>query len=338
MPGGILLSKNNCEKTLDTISKPFKMPLLLGGCVIGTIVHSLVSVMYRYIVLVVIAIIALATGQTYAADEGHHLPSAAVPVFEFFGITVSNSMIITWVVTLLLILFVRVATRNIELIPGGIQNFLEAIVEGLYEFFGEILGEKVLRGTFWFFSAIFLFILATNWFSLIPGVGSVGWGYETAAGRFLVETPLLRGGNADLNMTAAMSMLFFFFWTVWAFKFNGIKGVAREIFGVKGEGITGLLFVFLAVIFFLVGFLEIISICFRPISLMFRLYGNIYAGEVMLETMMGMGPVLGTLASLPVYFLETMVGLVQALVFALLTAVFTATMCQHENSHEGAEH
>ncbi len=71
---------------------------------------------------------------------------------------------------------------------------------------------------------------------------------------------------------------------------------------------------------------------------MFRLYGNIYAGEVMLETMMGMGPVLGTLASLPVYFLETMVGLVQALVFALLTAVFTATMCQHENSHEGAEH
>ncbi|NCC59356.1 MAG: F0F1 ATP synthase subunit A [Verrucomicrobiae bacterium] len=292
--------------------------------------------MYRYVILVVFAVFALASGSVCASEEGHHLPSAAVPVFDFFGFILSNSMIITWVVTLLIILFVRISTRNMQLVPGKMQNFLEAIVEALYEFLGGILGGKVLLKTFWFFSAIFIFILSTNWFSLVPGVGSIGWGSDVA-GRFVIETPLLRGGNADLNMTSAMAILFFFFWTIWAFKFNGIKGVAKEIFGVKGEGITGVLFLFLAVIFFLVGFLEVISICFRPVSLMFRLYGNIYAGEVMLESMMGMGPILGIFASLPVYFLETLVGLVQALVFALLTAVFTATMCQHEN-HEGAEH
>jgi len=292
--------------------------------------------MYRYVVLVFFAILALASGSVYASEEGHHLPSAAVPVFNFFGFTLSNSMIITWVVTLLIILFVRISTRNMQPIPGRMQNFLEAIVEVLYEFLEGILGGKVLLKTFWFFSAIFIFILSTNWFSLVPGVGSIGWGSDMA-GHFVIETPLLRGGNADLNMTSAMAILFFFFWTIWAFKFNGIKGVAKEIFGVKGEGITGVLFLFLTVIFFLVGFLEVISICFRPVSLMFRLYGNIYAGEVMLESMIGMGPILGIFASLPVYFLETLVGLVQALVFALLTAVFTATMCQHEN-HDGAEH
>lgn len=292
--------------------------------------------MYRYVILVFFAVLALADGSVYASEEGHHLPSAAVPVFNFFGFTLSNSMIITWVVTLLIILFVRISTRNMQIVPGRMQNFLEAIVEALYEFLEVILSRKVLLKTFWFFSAIFIFILSTNWFSLIPGVGSIGWG-SVVDGRFVIETPLLRGGNADLNMTSAMAILFFFFWTIWAFKFNGIKGIAKEIFGVKGEGITGFLLLFLGVIFFLVGFLEIISICFRPVSLMFRLYGNIYAGEVMLESMMGMGPILGIFASLPVYFLETLVGLVQALVFALLTAVFTATMCQHEN-HEGAEH
>lgn len=271
------------------------------------------------------------------ASEGEHgLPSAAVQVTTIFGIPISNSMIITWIVTLLLILFVRLATRHVSLIPGKLQNFAEAIVEGLYSFSEEILSNKVLRGTFWFFSAIFIFILANNWFSLIPGVGSIGWGETTESGHFSIATPLFRGGNADLNMTCAMSMLFFLVWTIWAFRYNGVKGVAKELFGVKGDGIKGALFVLLAIIFFLVGFLEIISICFRPISLMFRLYGNIFAGEVMMETMMGMGgPLVGILASLPIYFLEVLVGFVQAMVFALLTAVFTSTMCTHEEQEGG---
>ncbi|MBO4796570.1 MAG: F0F1 ATP synthase subunit A, partial [Verrucomicrobia bacterium] len=116
-------------------------------------------------------------GAEPVTGEEHGLTSAAVPVFQIFGLTISNSMIITWIVTLLIILFVRMATRGMGLVPGKLQNFLEMIVEGLYEFFKGILGERVVRSTFWFFSAIFLFILSTNWFSLLPGVGSMGWGH-----------------------------------------------------------------------------------------------------------------------------------------------------------------
>ncbi len=290
--------------------------------------------MARLIALILLFTLLPFEGVLCAASEEHGLSPAAVQVFSVFGFPISNSMIITWVVTVLLIVAVRVATHNMTLVPGKLQNFAEAIVEGLYTFFEGIVGNKVVKGTFWFFSAIFVYILATNWFSLIPGIGTVGWGIDTESGAFHVSQPLLRGGNADLNMTCAMAMLFFLFWCVWAFRYNGVKGVFKEIFGVKGGGVTGAMLAFLAIIFFLVGFLEVISICFRPISLMFRLYGNIYAGEVMMETMMAMGgQLVAILASLPVYILETLVGFIQAMVFALLTAVFTATMCTHEEEH-----
>ena len=107
------------------------------------------------------------------------------------------------------------------------------------------------------------------------------------------------------------------------------------MFAPKGES-TGLLKVLMAVVFFAVGLLEIISILFRPVSLSFRLYGNTFAGENMLETMATLVPVLGWLLPIPFYFLELMVGLVQALVFMLLTAVFTLLMCQHEEERPAA--
>jgi F-type H+-transporting ATPase subunit a len=92
------------------------------------------------------------------------------------------------------------------------------------------------------------------------------------------------------------------------------------------------------VIFFLVGFLEVFSIMFRPVSLSFRLFGNIFAGENMLEAMANLVPALKWLLPVPFYFMELLVGLVQALVFMLLTAVFTMLICMHEEGHEGAHH
>jgi F-type H+-transporting ATPase subunit a len=91
------------------------------------------------------------------------------------------------------------------------------------------------------------------------------------------------------------------------------------------------------VVFFAVGCLEIISILFRPVSLSFRLYGNIFAGENMLESMARLVPSLGWLLPIPFYFMELLVGLVQALVFMLLTAVFTLLICQHEEEHAAAD-
>ena len=150
-------------------------------------------------------------------------------------------------------------------------------------------------------------------------------------------TPLLRGGNADLNMTFAMAMVFMVLWFIWALQANGAGGFLAHLFGAKGES-SGFLRVLLVVIFFLVGILEVFSISFRPISLGFRLYGNIYAGENMMEAMTNLVPALKWLIPVPFYFMELLVGVVQALVFTLLTAVFTMLICMHEEGHEKAHH
>jgi F-type H+-transporting ATPase subunit a len=138
-------------------------------------------------------------------------------------------------------------------------------------------------------------------------------------------------------MTLAMALIFFACWIVWAIREVGPLGFFKELFAPKGES-TGFLKLLLVVVFFAAGCLEVISILFRPVSLSFRLYGNIFAGENMLETMGKLIPGFGWLLPIPFYFLELLVGLVQALVFMLLTAVFTLLICQHEEHPVAADH
>ena len=244
------------------------------------------------------------------------------------GLPITNSMIVTWIVAIGLIVFAQFATREMSSVPGKLQNVLEWIVEGVYGLLESIIGAHLAKKTFWLFGTIFIFILAANWIGLVPGVGTIGWGHHTADG-FVVEQPLLRGANADLNLTLAMALIFFGCWIVWALQEVGIRGVAKELFGAKGET-TGFMKPVMAVIFLAAGLLEIISILFRPVSLSFRLYGNVFAGETMLETMSRLVRGLGWLLPIPFYFMELLVGLVQALVFMLLCAVFTLLICQHE--------
>jgi F-type H+-transporting ATPase subunit a len=247
---------------------------------------------------------------------------------------ITNSMLVTWIVAAGIIVFAQLATRKIKPIPSGAQNFWEWLVESLYNFLESIIGRDLVKKTFWFFATIFIFILFVNWFGLIPGVGTIGWGHhDPATGVFHIDRPLLRGGNADLNMTFAMAMIFFLLWIVWAIQANGVGGFLLHLFGPKGET-SGFLKILMIVIFFMVGWLEIVSILFRPISLSFRLFGNIYAGESILEAMSTMVPALSWLIPIPFYFMEILVGIVQALVFMLLTAVFTLLIAQHEPGHE----
>jgi F-type H+-transporting ATPase subunit a len=276
-----------------------------------------------------------AEGQAVAGEHG--LPRHAVELTRWMGFPITNSMVVTWVVALALITFAQLATRRMSLVPAGAQNLLEWLVEALYEFLEGIVGPQLVRKTFWFFATIFLFILCLNWFGLIPGVGTIGWGARQEHG-FEVTTPLFRGADADLNMTLGMALTFFACWLVWALQANGIKGFFLHIFGPQGD-MTGPLKVLMIGVFFLVGLLEVVSILFRPVSLCFRLYGNIFAGENMLETMGRLVPgAVGWLVPVPFYFLELMVGLVQALVFMLLTAVFTLLICQHEEGDEAPHH
>ena len=263
----------------------------------------------------------------------HGLPQSAVEIGRVFGFPITNSMVVTWIVAIGLIGFAQTATRNMAQVPGGAQNLLEWLVESVYNLLESVIGPHLVKKTFWFFGTIFLFILAANWIGLLPGVGTVGWGHSTAEG-FVIDQPLFRGANADLNLTLAMALIFFGCWIVWAFQEVGPRGVVKELFGAKGET-TGFMKPLMAVIFLAAGLLEIVSILFRPISLSFRLYGNVFAGENMLETMSRMVPGLGWLLPIPFYFMELLVGLVQALVFMLLTAVFTLLICQHEEPEKG---
>jgi F-type H+-transporting ATPase subunit a len=271
------------------------------------------------------------------AEKGEHgLPQKAVEIARPFGFPITNSMVVSWIVAIGLIVFARVATRDMKNVPRGAQNFLEWLVGGLYDFLEKIIGPRLVKRTFWFFATVFIFILSANWLGLIPGAGTIGWGHQTPGG-FVVDQPFFRGANADLNMTLAMALVFFAFWIIWALQEVGPAGFLKELFAPKGES-AGFLKVLMIVVFFAAGWLEIISILFRPVSLSFRLYGNIFAGENMLETMSRMVPGLGWLLPIPFYFMELLVGLVQALVFMLLCAVFTLLICQHEGEKAAGGH
>jgi F-type H+-transporting ATPase subunit a len=277
----------------------------------------------------------IAPAMALAAEPTEHetLSLKAAPLFQIGSFSITNSMFVSWIVALAVILFAQIATRNIRTIPTGAQNFWEWLVESLYNFLESIIGRDLVKKTFWFFATIFIFILFTNWAGLIPGFGTIGWGHYQTSGAFHIDRPLLRGGNADLNMTTAMAAIFFLLWIIWAIQANGVGGFLLHIFGPKGET-SGFLKIIMVVIFFMVGWLEIVSILFRPISLSFRLFGNIYAGESILEAMSNMVPILSWLIPIPFYFMELLVGIVQALVFMLLTAVFTLLIAQHQPGHE----
>ena len=263
---------------------------------------------------------ALASG-----DGGHHaLPLNAQPLFGAF----TNSTIMVWLAVGLIVLFCQLATRKMALVPSGFQNFAEWMFESLYDFLGGLMGEHLTKRTFWYFGTIFFFILVNNYMGLIPGVGTLGWSTVDAHGDkgFL---PLLRGANADINMTAAMAFTFAILWFYWAITESGFKAFMAHIFAPKGS-FHGLMLFLMIPIFLFVGVLEVISIAIRPVALTFRLFGNIYGGEQTLEALMALVPKsIAFLPALPFYFMELLVGFVQALVFTLLCAIFLKLICDH---------
>ncbi len=264
-----------------------------------------------------------------------------------FGHFLTNSIVVAGVVLILILWAARRATAKMELVPGPDQNVFESIVEALYDMVEGIVGRHMVARTLPLLATLFIFILAANWFGLLPGVGTIGFSAEPR-GPLLslhdVDSPLLRPANADLNLTLAMSLIFMVFWVIWSFQELGAGGIVTHIFGVKG-GVTGILKWALLPIFIFVGTIEVISIAFRPVSLSLRLFGNIYAGENLMHTMSGLGDtmhmpgavafLMRVLIPIPFYFLELLVGVVQALVFTLLCAVYIQLMTSHDASdHE----
>ena len=260
---------------------------------------------------------------------------AAPTLFHLFGaewLPVTNSMVCTWIVAALIIVIVRVTTWRLTEVPGRGQNVMEALIEGWEDLMGNVLEPKVVKWVFPFAMTFFIFIVISNLMDLFPGVGSIGWVHADKTGAFLsvqhVETPFFRPPTSDANLTVAMAGIFFVMGLFWAVRCNGFWGLIKHTFGVKVET-NKYAYVPLLLLFIFIGIMESFSILFiRPVALALRLYGNIFGGETMLTMAMSQKSVfMAILLALPGYFFETVVCLLQAFVFAMLSVAFVGTMC-----------
>lgn len=285
------------------------------------------------------------------------------------GFTITNSLLATWLSMAVLIVVSLLATRNMQLVPGGIQNLVEAMMEALLNFVEGVAGEKNGRKFFPLVATIFLFIIISAWLALVPGFGTIGL-VEEEHGHLTFQkaevaslpvgiipigaqaeeegaeaheepgtikgalVPLLRSANTDLNTPLAIALIAVFFVEYWGITTQGFLKYGSKFINLRqlmrGNIVMGLVDVF-------VGLMELVSEIARIISFTFRLFGNMIAGEVLLLVISFLIP---WVAAIPFLGLELFVGFVQALVFAGLTLVF-ATMAvtshdEHEEGHEAA--
>jgi F-type H+-transporting ATPase subunit a len=264
----------------------------------------------------------LAAGVPVFAAEAHGVSAAAEPLFRVGPLPVTNSMVTSWVVALVLVIIIRLAIRKPQLVPTRGQAVVENLVQGVLDLTAPIVGSKVAKHTFPLLVALFTYILIQNWSGLFPGVGTIYYhGHE-----------LVRPGNADLNGTIALAIVSIVCWFYFIMRYAGPSMVLKDIFGNKADKseVPAAIYYPLFLVFFAVGLIEIISIAFRPISLSFRLFGNVFGGENLLHSMSAITP---WVLPVPFYFLELLIGFVQALVFTLLVSVYIGLICNHGDDH-----
>jgi len=238
---------------------------------------------------------------------------AAQTLFRIGPLPLTNTLLHTFFVDFLILGFIFSLKRKITLIPGFLQNLSELVVETFYELATSI-SSKNAKIIFPWFMTFFVFILVANWTSLLPGFGTIG--LRTKEG----FVPLLRGAGSDLNFTLGLAL---------------VSAVATHVLAIRAVGIWEYLSRYFSLnpIFLFVGILELVGEITKIVSLSFRLFGNIFAGEVVLSTVSN---IFAFILPLPFFSLEIIVGLVQALVFAILTMSFMAILMTPHN--EGGEH
>jgi len=249
----------------------------------------------------------------------------------FLGIPITNSMVTSWVVSLLIIIIVRLLVKQPKLIPSAGQAIVENILSGIRDIMEPIVGHDMIRRVFPLLIALFTFILIHNWSGLLPGVGAFGFYDEEGQLKYW-----MRPGNADLNMTIALALVAAVgAWGYFVLRYAGIKTLLYDLFGNKAnpDEVPKVIYIMLFPIFIGVGIIEVVSILFRPVSLSFRLFGNVFGGENLLTNMTQLA---SWIVPVPFYFLELLIGLVQALVFTLLTAVYIGLICNHGDEAEHA--
>ena len=241
---------------------------------------------------------------------------AAEPIIRLGFFSFTNSFLDTLIVDGLLIGLVVALNKKLADIPGKLQNLMEMAVETFYDLTESVAGHNAGK-IFPYFMTFFLFILLANWTGLLPGFSTVGF-YEGEKTKTLV--PILRAATSDFNVTLGLAL---------------VSAVATHIMSISTIGIKQYLgrYFSLNPVNLYVGILELISEVTKVVSLSFRLFGNIFAGEMVLATV---GSIFAFLFPLPFMMLEVVVGLVQALVFSMLTMAFMAVLStpHHEEAKE----
>ncbi len=234
-----------------------------------------------------------------------HISLAAEPIAHLGSFPITNAMLGSLAAAGTLALLARALSKRMAMIPGKLQNVTEMIVEFLLGLMDGVTRDRAKTKKFFpLVATIFLFILTMNWFGLVPLFGTIGL-HEVHEGH-TVLVPFLRAGTADLNMTLAIAMISVIAAQVFGVMYVGAKKHLRKYFNPNPT-------------FTFVGLIEFISEFTKIISFSFRLFGNVFAGEVLLLVISSLVPLI---APLPFYFLELFVGIIQAFVFALLSLVF----------------
>lgn len=231
-----------------------------------------------------------------------HISIKAEPLFHVLGFTVTNSLLTSWLVMVLLVCLVYLYNQK----KGPVYYVFDMLLRALYGLFQPIFGEKVTI----FFPLVmtfFLYILTLNWFGLLPGVNTIG----IKEGASII--PILRGGTADLNTTFALSIIAMTLVQYFGIRYLGIKAYLGKFFSLNPVKAF-------------VGILELVSQFSSVLSFSFRLFGNIFAGEVLMTVVSFLVPVL---ASFPFLVFEFFVGFIQALVFSMLTGIFISVAISH---------
>ena len=231
---------------------------------------------------------------------------AAEPIFHIGSFAITNTLIMAWFIILFLVVIAFITQKRLAIVPNKLQNVVEIIMEGLLNFMESVTQDRhQARKFFPLVATIFIFIILGNWLEIVPGLGTIGIWEEHNGRQILI--PFIRSTSADLNITLAIAI---------------ISVVSTHIFGIISIGFFkhwGKFISFKGPIEFFVGILELVSEVAKMISFSFRLFGNIFAGEVLLTVVLFLVPYF---VPLPFLFLEIFVGFIQALVFAMLTLVF----------------
>lgn len=264
------------------------------------------------------------------------VPLAAEQIFHIGNFPVTNSILNGWIATVFFLLVAFVASRRTSLVPKGIHNFIEAIIAGLLDQVEKVTGDrKRAKAFFPLVATIFLFVLVSNWLGLVPGTGTIGI-YEVIHGEVEL-VPLLRPATSDLNLTLGIALLSVAITHLAGVRVLGLVNHLSKFFNIRGifQSLRkGPMAIAIAAIEFFVGLLELIGEFAKTLSLSLRLFGNIFAGEILIGVMMSL---LAFVLPIPFMFLEILVGIIQATVFAMLVLVYL-TVATTAHGHEDEDH